>query len=243
TRHRSFTAEVERGQRVHLAGIRRPDGHAVLLLHLRIRGSRLHAAELDRRPGVPIEVGQEHRDPHCPGRKLDRLAGADPTPSRGDRFAVAGYEPIARMIVGAGALEVSLDQPAAGDLPLLDGAMDVGDRCLYELELGHLRFGARPPQERQTNQGDREQGRRDSKQGAGGRRQSILRGSPYQNSKFPVKSELVWWRTTPNKPHGLCTKNPGRSFFEAARYRACASRTAPTAWLATLGALYERPRY
>src|SRR5213082_2249188 len=43
---------------------------------------------------------------------------------------------------------------------------------------------------------------------------------------------------------GFCTRDPGRSFFEAARYRACASRTAPTAWGSRLkGSSYERPRY
>src|SRR5439155_7479365 len=90
TRHRPFTAEVERGQRVHFAGIRRADGHAVLLLHLRIRGGRFHAAELDRRSGVPIEVGQERRDPNRLSRELDRLAGADGTTRRGGGVAVAG---------------------------------------------------------------------------------------------------------------------------------------------------------
>ena len=163
TRHRSFTAEVERGQRVHLAGIRRAHGHAVLLLHLRIRGGRFHAAELNRRPGVPIEVGQEQRDRHRLSREFDWLAGADGTTRRRDRFAVAGYEAIARVVVGAGALEVRLDQPAAGDLPLLDGTMDVGDRRFHELELQLLRCGALPPQERHTNQGEHEQGRRDDK--------------------------------------------------------------------------------
>src|SRR5947207_9610070 len=58
-----------------------------------------------------------------------------------------------------------------------------------------------------------------------------------------VGANMVTDNFNPTSPKQLCSKNPGRSFFEAARYRACASRTAPTAWASRLlGRSIERPR-
>jgi len=45
--------------------------------------------------------------------------------------------------------------------------------------------------------------------------------------RFRYSLSLTAWLKAVSE---LCTKNPGRSFFEAARYRACASRTAPADW-------------
>ena len=75
-RDRALAAQVERAERVDLAGVRRPDGHAVLLLHVGIGRGRLHAAELDGRPGVLVEVRQQRRDGDGLGRKRQRRAGA-----------------------------------------------------------------------------------------------------------------------------------------------------------------------
>ena len=48
-RDRTLAAEVQGTERVDLIGAGRADCHAVLLLHVRIRGRRLHPSELDWR--------------------------------------------------------------------------------------------------------------------------------------------------------------------------------------------------
>ena len=88
-RHRALAAQIERAKRVDLAGVRRADRHAVLLLHGRIRRGRLHPAELDRRPGVLIEIGHERRDGHRLGGELQRRPRAHRTGRGRDRRAVA----------------------------------------------------------------------------------------------------------------------------------------------------------
>ena len=60
---RTLAADVERGERIHLAGVRHADDHAELLLHGRIGGRRLHAAEFERRPCVLVEIGQDRGRP------------------------------------------------------------------------------------------------------------------------------------------------------------------------------------
>ena len=57
---RALAANVERRQRIDLAGVRLADGHAELLQDIRIGGGRLHAAEFERRAFVFVEIGQ-HR--------------------------------------------------------------------------------------------------------------------------------------------------------------------------------------
>ena len=61
--HRALAADVQGGERVELAGIGLADDHAVLLLHRRVGGGRLHAAEFERRPPVFVEIGEQRRRP------------------------------------------------------------------------------------------------------------------------------------------------------------------------------------
>ena len=58
-RHRALATKVESTQRVYLPGVRRPDGHAVLLLDIGIRCRPFHAAKLDRRSGILVEIRQQ----------------------------------------------------------------------------------------------------------------------------------------------------------------------------------------
>ena len=74
--HGPLAADVERGERVDLAGIRLADDHAELLLHRGIRRGRLHAAVLERRPLVLVEVGQDGGGLDRLGRKSERRPGA-----------------------------------------------------------------------------------------------------------------------------------------------------------------------
>ena len=45
--------------RVELAGVGDADDHAELLLHIRLRRRRFHAAEFERRTFVFVEIGQD----------------------------------------------------------------------------------------------------------------------------------------------------------------------------------------
>ena len=73
---RALAADVERAERVELAGIRDADDHAELLLHRRVGGGRLHAAEFERRAFVLVEIGQDGRGLDGLRRELERRAGA-----------------------------------------------------------------------------------------------------------------------------------------------------------------------
>ena len=73
---RTLAADVERAERVELAGVRDADDHAVLLLHRGIGGGRLHAAEFERRALVLVEIGQDRRGLDGLGREAQRRARA-----------------------------------------------------------------------------------------------------------------------------------------------------------------------
>ena len=55
--HRAFTANVECGQCIDLAGIRFTDSQPELLLHRRIGRGRLHATEFERWTFIFVEIG------------------------------------------------------------------------------------------------------------------------------------------------------------------------------------------
>jgi hypothetical protein len=131
-RHRPLPAQIERAKRVDLGGVRRADRHPVLLLHVRVGSGRLHAPELDRRPGVLVEVGQQRRGGDGFGREPQRRAGAHRAGRGGNRRAIARHQAVADAVVGLGAIEIGLHDAAAGDLPLRDGAMHVANRRLLD---------------------------------------------------------------------------------------------------------------
>src|SRR5258708_30763878 len=62
--HRALTADVERTDRVDLSCVRVPNDHAILLLDAGIGRRWLHAAELEWRPPVLVEVRQDRRGLH-----------------------------------------------------------------------------------------------------------------------------------------------------------------------------------
>ena len=135
---RTLATQVERAKRVDLPAVRRADRHAVLLLHGRIRRRRLHPAELKGRPRVLIEVGHERRDGHRLGGELQRRPRAHGAGSCRDRRAVPRDEAVADAVVSLRAIDVGLNEPAAGELTGLDGAMHVGDRRVLELKAAAL---------------------------------------------------------------------------------------------------------
>src|SRR5262249_47979120 len=77
----TLTPDVERRERIHLAGIRDADDHAVLLLYVRVRSRRLHASVLEWLSRERVEIGKE-------ARGLDRLGGKAEWHTRSDG---AGY--------------------------------------------------------------------------------------------------------------------------------------------------------
>ena len=77
---RALAADVERRERIHLAGIGDADDHAELLLHGGIGGGRLHAAEFERRPLVLVEIGQQRRGLDGLRREAQRRAVARTVP-------------------------------------------------------------------------------------------------------------------------------------------------------------------
>src|SRR5204862_6302103 len=86
--HRALAADVERGERVELPGIRLAGDHAVLLLHRGVGGGRLHAAEFERRTLVFVEIGEDRGGRDGFGRETQWRAGAHRAGRLGDAGAV-----------------------------------------------------------------------------------------------------------------------------------------------------------
>src|ERR1700676_2456995 len=74
--NRTLAADVEGTDRVDLPRIRLAYDHAVLLVHGWVRGGRLHAAELERRSPVLVEVRQDRRRLYGFSRESQRRFGA-----------------------------------------------------------------------------------------------------------------------------------------------------------------------
>ena len=130
---RALAADVERGERVELAGIRDADDHAELLLHVGIGGGRLHAAEFERRALVLVEIGQERRGLHglrsgsaaARRRARRRSPAATGAPS-------CGHQHAGDAVVGAHAVDVVLHDLDAGGLARADRRVQLVDRRLFE---------------------------------------------------------------------------------------------------------------
>ena len=105
----ALAANVQGGEGVHLTRVRDSDDHAVLLLDLGVGRRGLHAAELERRACVFLQVGQVVGGIYRFGRELYRRAAAHRAPGFGNGRAVFGDEHAGDAVVRAHAREVRLD--------------------------------------------------------------------------------------------------------------------------------------
>jgi hypothetical protein len=87
-----------------------------LLVHAGVRGGRLHAAELERHPLVPVEVGQDRRCLHRLGRETQRCLGANCTVRLRDVGAIFRQQKAGDTIIRTRAIDVSLNHLDKGDL-------------------------------------------------------------------------------------------------------------------------------
>ncbi len=106
--HRALAADVQRGERIQLTALGDAGDHAVLLLHRRVGGGRLHAAEFERRALVFIEVGVRRRRFDGRRREVQRRACTHRTRRRRHRGSVFGHQRAGDAIIGAGPVDVVL---------------------------------------------------------------------------------------------------------------------------------------
>ena len=141
TRHRALAPDVQGGEGVHLARVRDSDDHAVLLLDFRVGRRGLHAAELERRARIFLQIGQVVGGLHGLGGKLDRRAAAHRAPGFGNGRAVFGDEGAGDAVVRAHAREVRLDYLGARRAAGANRCVQVFDARFFEAE----RPGLYPP--------------------------------------------------------------------------------------------------
>ncbi len=115
--HRTLAANVECLDRVELARVRNAHAHPELLLHARIRHSRLHTAVLERRPLIFVEVGQEGRRRHGLRRERERLAAAHDSLRSLDGLSIRCHERSTGSVERLDAIDVRLNDALTGDLP------------------------------------------------------------------------------------------------------------------------------
>ena len=132
---RALAADVQRFERVELAGVRNADAHAELLLHAGIGDGRLHAAELDRQAACTDRSPARHWRRARSRRELERLAGANDAARRRDRRAVLGDQRRAHAVVGPGALDIALHDALARRGARFDRGVRVRDGRLFDGEL------------------------------------------------------------------------------------------------------------
>jgi hypothetical protein len=135
----SLAADVERCERIDLASVRDADDHAVLLLHRGVGGGRLHAAVLEGLALVPLEIGKQRRGLDRLARKAQRRARTHGAGRRRHRGAILGDQRTGGAVIGAGAIDVVLDDLDAGDLSRPDRRVQVVDGRLFETERLSLR--------------------------------------------------------------------------------------------------------
>jgi hypothetical protein len=138
---RALAANVQGRERVELAGIGLPRDHAVLLLYIRIGGSRLHAAKFEGWTLVFVAIGEDRRGGDGLGREAQWGAGANRPGGFGNACAVLGDEQAGDAIIGAGARNVLLDHLYDRRLAGPDRGMQVVDRRLFEAKRLLLRVG------------------------------------------------------------------------------------------------------
>ena len=114
TSNGALAANVQGGEGVHLARARDSGDHAELLLDFGVGRGGLHAPELERRPLVFVQIGEDVRSLHRLGRKTKRGASALRARSFGNRRAVFGDEHAGDAVVRADALQVAFHDFYAG---------------------------------------------------------------------------------------------------------------------------------
>ena len=92
----------------------------------------LHAAELERRAAILVEIGQDARRLHGLAREAQRRAGAHRAGRLADRRAVLGDQHAGHAVEGAHAREIVLNHGDAGRLAGADRAVQIVDRRLFE---------------------------------------------------------------------------------------------------------------
>src|SRR4029077_7566999 len=90
--------------------------------------------ELDGRAGVLIEIGQQRGYRDGRGGELQRRTDANHAGRRRDGRSIFGDEFVGDAVIGFGAIDIELDQSAAGELAFADGAMDVVDGRFLEMK-------------------------------------------------------------------------------------------------------------
>jgi hypothetical protein len=136
--HRTLAADIEGGERVHLPGVGLADDHAELLAHGRIGGGRLHAPVFERRPFIPVEIGQHRGGLDGLRWKPDRLLTPHRTRRLRHRVTILGHEQARDTVEGAHARKVLLHDGKAGRLAVPDRAMQLVDGRFFQAE----RFGS-----------------------------------------------------------------------------------------------------
>ena len=129
---RALAADVQRGERVDLPGIRLADRHAELLGDLRIGSGRFHAAEFERRPLVFVEIGQDRRCLHGLDGETQRRAAAHGAFRFRNRRAAFRHQQIGGAVKRAHARDVLPHHGDAGGLARFDRRVQFVDRCLFE---------------------------------------------------------------------------------------------------------------
>ena len=124
---RALAANVEGSDRVYLPCIRLADDHPILLVHVGIRGRRLHAAELKRRPLVLVEIRKDRRCLHRLDWKLQRCKGANRTFRLRDIGAIFRQQKAGHTVIRTRAIDVSLNHLDKRDLASADRLVQIGD--------------------------------------------------------------------------------------------------------------------
>jgi len=145
---------VQRRQRVHLPRVRGAGDHAVLLLHRRVGPGRLHPPELERRPGVAVQIRQDRGRRHRLLRKPQRRAAAHGPHRLRHGRAVRRQEHAAHAVIGPHAREILAHDVHAGRAPLPDSAMQRLDGGFFHAEwrLGHARNPCRSEGRRRVDE-------------------------------------------------------------------------------------------
>jgi hypothetical protein len=131
---RPLPADVECCERVQLPGIGDAGDHAELLLHARIGGRGLHAAVLEGRTLVAVEIGQDGGSLDGLRRKAHPAHRAHRPGRFGNGRPVFRNEHARHAVVGARPLQVLPDHGDAGRPTLADRLVQFGYRRLFDAE-------------------------------------------------------------------------------------------------------------
>ncbi len=136
-RDRPLAANIKGADGVELAAVRNANNHAELLRYVGLGRGRLHAAVLDGRAFILVEIGQDRRGFHRLRRKFQRRAGAHRARHLGHRRAVGRDQHAGNAVISPGAGEIALHHRDNRGFARPDRGVEAIDGCFFELE----RFG------------------------------------------------------------------------------------------------------